>query len=130
MEAIDGRVTCEIGIAMAVERLLRDGFAVAVPLVDDGYDLLAFDQRRCWRLQVKASASRGTNRYRIAIGRGKNRTLRYSPRHVDAIVCVNVRTREMLCVPVSRVRGRSYLRWAECRKWGDFRVLHGIKHSA
>lgn len=127
MEASDGRVTCEIGIAMAVESLLRAGFAVAVPLVDDGYDLIAFSNRRYWRLQVKASAARGKNGSRIRIVRGRRKVERYCSRHVDAFVCVNTRTRAVLCVPVASTDSRAWVNWSDAHRWGDFGVLHRIK---
>lgn len=127
MEASDGRVTCEIGIAMAVEGLLRAGFSVAVPLVDDGYDLLAFSERRYWRLQVKASSSRGKNARRISISRGKRKTTRYCSKHVDAFVCVNTRTRAVMCVPVASTASRAWVNWSDAHRWGDFGVLHRIK---
>lgn len=127
MEALDGRVICEIGIAIAVERLLRDGFSVAVPLVDDGYDLLAFEGRRYWRIQVKASGSRGPNRSRIRIRRGANKDVFYCPRHVDAFVLVNTRSRVAACVPVSTTRGRSWFNWTDAHKYADFGVLRSIK---
>jgi hypothetical protein len=127
MEAPDGRVTCEIGIAMAVESLLRGGFSVAVPLVDDGYDLLAFYGRRHWRLQVKASSSSGQNASRISIRRGKHKTRRYCQKHVDAFICVNTRTRVVLCVPVATVVGRNWINWSAAGRWSDVGVLHRIR---
>ena len=127
MEAPDGRVTCEIGIAMAVENLLRGGFSVAVPLVDDGYDLLAFYGRRYWRLQVKASASSGPNATRISIRRGKHKTGQYCRKHVDAFVCVNTRTRAVLFVPVASAAGRRWTNWSSAERWSDVAVLHRIK---
>lgn len=124
---LDGKVIAEIGVAIAVERLLRAGYHVAVPIVDDGYDLLAFADRRHWRIQVKASASRASNKRRIRIGRGSSKVARYSPRHVDAFVAVNIRTNVVMCVPVSATAGRVWLNWSEAGKWSDMGVLHGIK---
>lgn len=127
MEASDGRVVCEIGIAMAVEKLLREGYAVAVPLVDDGYDLLAFSERRYWRIQVKSSGARSKNRSRIRITNGRNRLGRYCPKHVDALVCVNIRTRQIMCVPVSAVGTSAWLNWSDAHRWSDFGILFRIK---
>lgn len=112
---------------MAVERLLRAGFHVAVPIVDDGYDLLAFDVRRYWRIQVKASSSRGRNRSRIRIGRGNNKCEAYDPRHVDAFVLVNTRTNVVMCVPVSETNGRKWVSWLAADKWADMGVLRSIR---
>jgi len=129
MEASDGRVVGEIGVAMAVEHLLRAGFSVAVPLVDDGYDLLAFHERRYWRLQVKASASAGDNHRRIRITRGKGKVLRYCHTHVDAFLCVNTRTRDIMCIPVESVADRTWVSWSDAPRWRDLGVLHRIKRQ-
>lgn len=125
--ALSGNVIAEIGVAVAVERLLRAGFHVAVPIVDDGYDLLAFAGRRHWRIQVKASASRASNRNRIRIGKGSSRVDRYSHRHVDAFIAVNLRTKVVMCVPVSETAGRAWLNWSESERWSDIGVLRHIK---
>jgi len=127
MEAPDGKVTCEIGVAIAVESLLRAGFSVAVPLVDDGYDLLAFHGRRHWRLQVKATAARGKNSCRIRIGRGRRKRLRYCSTHVDAFVCINTTSRTVMCVPVAATANRAWLNWSDAHRWSDLSVLHRIK---
>lgn len=111
---------------MAVEQLLRAGFHVAVPIVDDGYDLLAFDSRRCWRIQVKASASKGRNRSRIRIRRGCGKRSSYDPRHVDAFILVNVRTTAVLCIPVASTAGRSAICWSSADQWSDMGVLRSI----
>lgn len=127
MEAQDGRVVCEIGIAMAVERLLREGFAVAIPLVDDGYDLLAFQERQYWRLQVKATSTAGPNRSRIRLLRGAKKSQHYCPKHVDAFVLVNINTRAVACVPVAVTAGRSWFNWSDAHRFADFGVLRRIK---
>jgi hypothetical protein len=116
----------EIGVAVAVERLLRAGFYVAVPLVDDGYDLLAFDSRRYWRIQVKASSSRGKNRSRIRIARGYTKSAHYDPKHVDAFILVNIRTNVVLCVPVAATGKRRFVCWSTADKWSDVGVLRSI----
>lgn len=129
---LSGKVIAEIGVALAVERLLRAGFDVAVPLVDDGYDLLAFSGRRYWRIQVKASESRSrNNRSRIRITRGsrKGPHQRYSHRSVDAFIAVNTRTNVVMCVPVAATKGRAWLTWRESAKWSDMGVLHRIKEQ-
>lgn len=127
--SLDGRVIGEIGVAIAVERLLRAGYHVAIPIVDDGYDLIAFDKRRHWRIQVKASASRADRRnsHRIRITHGRGMRSRYSADHVDAFIAVNLRTRAVMCVPVSATEGRCYLNWSAADKWADLDVLRRIK---
>lgn len=128
--ALDSRVIGEIGVAIAVERLLRAGYHVAIPIVDDGYDLLAFDRRRYWRIQVKASASSSPReRNRIRIQRGRRRSTDYHPSEVDAFLAVNIRTGVVLCVPVSATKGRRHLNWSAAAKWSDMGALRRIKQQ-
>lgn len=122
-DSLDGRFIGEIGMAMAVEQLLRAGFHVAMPVIDDGYDILAFDGRRHWRIQVKATASTARNRVRIT--RGGDKLKRYSAKHVDAFVAVHIGTGTVLCVPVSEARG-VWLSFLNKERYKDFRVLKTI----
>lgn len=124
---LNGKVVGEIGVAMAVERLLRDGYSVAIPIVDEGYDLLAFDRRRYWRVQVKATRSEGKNRTRIRIGRGRNKRASYCPKHVDAFVVIHIGTNVAMCLPVAEAEGRAWLNFSEQERWSDFGVLRRIK---
>ena len=127
--ALGGNVISEIGVAMAVERLLRAGFRVAIPIVDEGFDLLAFSGRRYWRIQVKASSSRSgsANSQRIRIGRGFRRLKRYSPKDVDAFIAVNTRTNAVMCVPVAATGGRAWLNWSQADKWSDMGILRRLR---
>jgi hypothetical protein len=128
MESRDGRVICEIGIAVAVERLLRAGYDVAVPLVDYGYDLLAFSDRRHWRIQVKASSALSVgNGNRIRLRRGKDGKGTYCPTEVDAFILVNVTSGAVACIPVAATKGRKWLGWRAAEKWSDISVLRKIK---
>lgn len=123
-------VTCQIGISLAIEALLRVGFNVAVPVVDVGYDLLALGgDGACWRVQVKASRSNSATRARsrIRITRGRHRDKRYSPQHVDAFLVVNLRTRAVSCVPVAACVGKQYLQWADAARHGGVACLRRIK---
>jgi hypothetical protein len=126
--ALDGRYICEIGMSMAVERLLRSGFQVALPIVDDGYDILALDGRRCWRLQVKATArTEGKNKSRVRITRGGRKQLRYDASQVDAFVVANIATGLLLCVPFAKAGSRSWINLSVGEKYADFRILRTIK---
>lgn len=126
--AHDGRFIGEIGISMAVEALLRSGFYVAVPIIDDGYDLIAVDGRRYWRIQVKATAARGQNSGRCRIKRGGDKLKDYCPLHVDAFILVQVRTGRLLCVPVSEAAGRSWFPFgAPGGKWDGVEPLRRIR---
>ena len=126
-EPTDGRFTCEIGMSMAVERLLRSGYQVAMPIIDDGYDLLATLGRRCWRLQVKATAcTTGKNKTRVRIMRGNGKRLRYSPGQVDAFVIANISTGIVLCVPFAKVATRSWINYSIGKRYEDFQILRTI----
>ena len=124
--SLAGQIVGEIGVAIAVERLLRAGFLVAVPIVDDGYDLLAFSGRRCWRLQVKATGSTGKNGYRVRIGRGKSKRKRYCPKHVDAIIAVHILSRACVCSSVADCGTAAWLYFSQ-HKDGDFSPLLRIR---
>lgn len=124
--SLAGQIVGEIGVAIAVERLLRAGFLVAVPIVDDGYDLLAFSGRRCWRIQVKATAGEGRNSTRVRIGRGRAKTKRYCPKHVDAIVAVHIRNRICVCAAVADCGSAAWLNFSQ-HKDGDFSPLLRIR---
>jgi hypothetical protein len=122
---LEGKVIAEIGVALAIERLLRAGFGVAVPVVDEGYDLLAFSDRRYWRIQVKASECRSSSS-RIRITRGGRR---YCHREVDAFIAVNTRTNVVMCVPVADTHGRAWITLREGSRWRDMGVLRRIKNK-
>jgi|694.fasta_scaffold30152_9 hypothetical protein len=126
--ALDGRYVCEIGMSMAVERLLRSGYQVALPIIDDGYDILALDGRRCWRLQVKATArTAGKNKTRVRISRGGRKQLRYDASQVDAFVIANISTGMLLCVPFGKASGKSWINFSIGTQYADFQILRGIK---
>lgn len=120
--SLAGQIVGQIGVAIAVERLLRAGFLVAVPIVDDGYDLLAFSGRRCWRIQVKATSANT----RVRIGRGRAKAKRYCPKHVDAIVAVHIRSRVCVCASVASCGSAAWLNFSQ-HKDGDFSPLLRIQ---
>jgi hypothetical protein len=125
-ERLSSNATGQIGVARAVEQFLRAGFVVAVPLLDEGYDLLVGDAGRWWRVQVKTTSSDGgTRRNRIDISR--SRFNRYTTQIVDAIVAVHLRTGAIMCVPMSVAAGRRYLNWSAAREWSDFGKLRSVK---
>jgi hypothetical protein len=124
----DGRYICEIGMSLAVAQLLRSGYQVALPIIDDGYDILALDGRRCWRIQVKATArTSGKNRSRVRISRGGRKQLRYDATQVDAFVITNISTGLLLCVPFAKAAGRSWINLAIGEQYADFNLLRRVK---
>lgn len=125
--ALGGKVIGEIGVAMAVEQLLRAGYAVAIPIVDEGYDLIAFDGRRYWRVQVKATASTGKNGYRVRIGRGRDKRQAYCPKHIDAFVAVHIKRNLVMCVPAVIAVRRAWISFKQHAQWSDFGVMRRIK---
>jgi hypothetical protein len=123
----DGRYICEIGMSMAVAQLLRSGYQVALPIIDDGYDILALDGRRCWRIQVKATAcTSGKNRSRVRINRGGRKQLHSDASQVDAFVVANISTGLLLCVPFAKASGRSWINLSIGERYADFRILRSI----
>lgn len=117
-------------MSMAVERLLRSGFQVALPIIDEGYDILALDGRNCWRLQVKATArTTGKNCSRVRIMRGHNKQLRYEASQVDAFVIANITSGVLMCVPFSKAAGRSWINLSAGAEYADFGILRTVKPS-
>ena len=119
----DGRYTAEIGVSVAVEHLLRAGYQVAIPIIDDGYDLLAFDGRKYWRIQVKATARSGKNQSRIRTSRGRGKRGRYTADEVDAFVVVHVVTGVVMCVPFRDAKGRAWINFSQHKRYSNFGVL-------
>jgi len=115
----------EIGVAIAVQRLLLAGYSVAVPLVDHGYDLLAYVERgRSWRIQVKAT---GGPRNRVHVRCGFRSRKRYTPDDIDAVVAVHVLRGDALCVPVTGIAGRSTIGFGTSAQFTDFGILRRAK---
>lgn len=112
---------------MAVERLLRSGFNVAIPIIDEGYDILATIGRKCWRIQVKATADTGPCGYRVGIRCGGARRARYKPGAVDAFVAVHIGRGHAMLVPARDREGRAWIGFAERHRYGDFRKLKNIR---
>lgn len=122
---LDGARVCEIGMAMAVEHLLRSGFAVAIPIVDEGYDLLVSLGRRHWRVQVKSTSSDGPNGYRVRLSRGSGRRSKY--KHdgtVDAFIAVHVDRDAIVCMSSKEAAGRNWLSFTDDRR----RTHGGVSH--
>ena len=53
----------EIGVIKAQLHLLEQGFNVAMPLVPDGTDMLAYDRGVVWQLQIKTITDIESTRY-------------------------------------------------------------------
>lgn len=124
--ALPSNVVAEIGIAMAVDRLLRSGFSVAIPIVDEGYDLLASEGRTTWRIQVKATGLREGGGRRVRAYRGHWHDTAYCPSLVDAFVALHVTDHLALCIPTRAVTGR-WIYFRKYRSYTDFGVLRSIK---
>lgn len=123
----NARVISEVGVSMAVEMLLRAGFNVAIPIVDEGYDLIATHGRRAWRLQVKATAQSGQCGRRIRISRGKSKCNSYDNSQVDAFVAVHTESGYAMCVPFSHRKNRRWINFSDRERYSDFRILHKVK---
>lgn len=126
-ERISPKATGQIGVARAVEQFLLAGFCVAVPMLDEGYDLLVGDGGRWWRVQVKTTSSSAGGRHRNRIDISRSRACLYTTEIVDAIVAVHLRTGVSMCVPMAVAAGRRYLNWSSAKQWSDFGKLRSVK---
>lgn len=123
----NARVVEELGLSIAVERLLRAGFGVAMPIIDEGYDLLATHGRKAWRIQVKATGSTRRSGGHVSIRRGLSKTRLYGSRDVDAFIAVHVVRGYAMCVPRAHKTGRCSISFSERDRYGDFSILHKVK---
>ena len=121
----EDKYICEVGVLMASEILMRAGFNVAKPVIDEGYDLLAIDGRCHWRIQVKATAGRQA-RNRIRIMKGARKQAYYHPDEIDAIMAINVKTGQVVCIPYSKTKGKRWLAFKANEHYDDPAILRGI----
>lgn len=112
---------------MAVERLLRAGFNVAMPIIDEGYDILATHGRKVWRLQVKATGCESKHGRRVCIVRGKTHRELYDNTQVDAFIAVHTSRGYAMCVPFEDRRNRRWINFSERDRYSDFSLLHKVK---
>jgi len=81
------RISGKIGELLTAVELLRHGFSVSWPAVDEGYDLIADDGcGRLARLQVKTAIPNEGGTYNILFARGANSKRKYSKEDIDAFV--------------------------------------------
>jgi hypothetical protein len=115
----------QLGVLMVAERLIRAGYSVAVPMVDDGYDILAIQGSAFWRIQIKSTAAmnRAHHSNAVKIRRGLKQKKRYGLEHCDAIAAVNVQTGIVRCVPVAYMDGRTWLSFKEETGYSEFDAL-------
>lgn len=122
---LSSKVVSAMGIAIATEKLLAAGFGVAVPVVDDGYDLLVYRGRRVWRVQVKATAC--SSRFRVDARCGKDKLQRYCPTRVDALVGVHVIRRDCICVPMRWLTEKTMVAFSTFSDFHDFSALKAAR---
>lgn len=126
MTKLTGKTVCELGVCMVVNRLLRSGFSVHMPVVDTGHDVLASVGSTYWRLQIKATATQCKNNgHRVNVRRGYHKGGKYSKATCDALVAVHVVHNIICCVPIANLAGRKSIafssptnRFSELRKGG------------
>lgn len=101
----------EAGTLLCQHHLIMHGFNVAVPVVPDGTDLLAYDRGRVWQIQVKttedcSAGKRFDLRDRPRLGRARpiRRSKRYQ--YIDAFMFACLSTRSIWCVPRLLIEGR------------------------
>ena len=103
----DARVG-QVGVQAAAAELLRAGWEVAVPLVDTGHDLLAYDSNayHC-RIQVKSyTGKRKQNLVRLQ--RTKNRTsVPYEPGEFEVVAVCNTDTLQVQFVQMKSLNTKT-----------------------
>lgn len=99
----------QIGVQLAAAELLREGWEVAVPLVDTGHDLVAYEgSDRHIRVQVKSSSGDTKQKvFRVQRqGKGGGKRL-YEDDVVDAVAVCNLSIGEVSFVPMKSLNGKS-----------------------
>ena len=96
----------QVGVYMTVATLLRTGYQVAEPLLDTGHDLVAYEGRKFWRVQVKSH--RGKRKHDLVrLQRGKDKSGRYCMETADAIAVCDIESGLVRFAPIQAVTGRS-----------------------
>lgn len=120
---MNGATVSAIGVAMAQQKLIAAGFGVAVPLVQEPWDLLVYRRRRVWRVEVKSTSSKRS----VDCRRGHDKRLRYSPQHVDAVVGVHVVTGQMVWVPTRWIHSLTNLYFSQFTEFDSPDMLFKAK---
>jgi len=96
----------QVGVYLTVAALLRNGYEVAEPLLDSGHDLVAYEGRRFWRVQVQSHNGKRKQDIVRLQRRAHNRG-RYCPETADAIAVCDIETGLVRFAPIQAVSGRS-----------------------
>lgn len=101
-------LTGQIGVQLAAAALLQEGWEVAVPLVDMGHDLIAYDgPKGHMRVQVK-SHSGSTKQKLVRLQRTQNnmKTV-YEDGMVDAVAVCNIAIGDVVFAPMRSLAGKT-----------------------
>lgn len=98
----------QVGVQAAAAELLRAGWEVAVPLVDTGHDLIAYEGDTAHiRIQVKSHTGFRKQKL-VRVQRIKNsQRMPYEPEMLEAVAVCNVRTLDVKFVPMKSLNGKS-----------------------
>ncbi len=96
----------EAGTLLCQYHLIMHGFNVAVPVVPDGTDLIAYDQGRAWQLQVKTAED--SRRHQAFDLRGSRKANAYQ--YVDAFLFCCLASQRVWCLPAQLLEGARRIR--------------------
>ena len=97
----------QIGVVLVMADLIRNGFEVAVPIIDTGFDLIAYEGSQYWRVQVKSHHKPKQNLVRTrrsATGEGQRI---YDKSVIDAFAFVCLESGDVLVASVNDLRGKT-----------------------
>jgi len=98
------------GVMRVRAELLARGFDVAEPDVDCGVDLIAWDHRKIYRIQVKTTVQRHSevsaifHTTRLTNKAQKSRSP-YDPREIDFVICVCIPLNQFWIIPANFIAG-------------------------
>jgi hypothetical protein len=98
------------GVMRVKAELLARGFDVAEPDVDCGVDLIAWDHKRIFRIQVKSTIQKpyknGATFHTTKIVKKSNKSRSsYDPREVDFLICTCIPTNQFWIIPAKDAIG-------------------------
>ena len=125
MQKVDKNINRKIGAAgvMRVKaELLSRGFDVAEPDVDCGVDLIAWDHRKIYRIQIKTTVQKHSEKNAIFhITRLTNKANKsrspYDPGEIDFLICVSIPLNQFWIIPANSIAGKMK---ANCNIDDDF----------
>lgn len=81
------------GELLAAEKLIENGWDIAIPIDSSVFDLIALKDHRRWRIQVKSTLQKHSYgntspHYQFQIAKGKSFKNKYESGELDFFICV------------------------------------------